>query len=271
MAGNGSRRTLRSFAGRALAFATAAVPALVCCLSAPTAGAEEPGTMEVRLREGVQYLRVLSAPEETTVEQVFGDKLPGGTAWQRASRIVTADRPDPLGCYYDSEARRWRGSLERIEQGRAYWLALPPGAGQHQLSLAPVRIAAGYVPGTSVSGVLVTGRGRALSVQPGPPPSSSASYREVEEPVTHWGATTGVYLQQGSAGGIGGERGYVRVELDSLTAVQGAREVVLPLPGGPLGAGVIAAPAPDLSRPPWGSSASPGEGEKDTLAGPDQP
>lgn len=234
-----------------------------CLLTLFAAGPAQAEDATLDLGPGVFYIRFLSLPDSTTLDTLFADQLPGGVQWHRAARIQTADQPTVEGSFYDSNENRWRGTLKELKVGRGYWIALPDQSPAVHLVVKEARLEAGIAPWSSPQGVLVTVENGTTVIRPASPPRSKATHEIVKQKPRTITASSGVYIQQGSAptpmGNASpqpipqGGNGWVKVQLDTLYG-QGAGEAWVPIAG----QGSITVPPPaDFDTPPWGKGPVP--------------
>ena len=242
-------------------------PLLLIALLLPKLACAEDATLD--LGPGVFYLRFLTLPEQTELDTLLADQLPGGVQWQRSTRILTADQPEVLGAFYDSNENRWRGTLKEMKVGRGYWIVLPDNSPAVHLVIQDARIEGGIAPWSSPQGVLITTENGSTVIRPASPPRSRATYEVKKSTSTRTiTASSGVYIQQppqpgqapSSVGGAqpvgtspGGAATWVKVQLDTLYG-QGASSAYVPVAG----QGTVTVPPPtDFDIAPWGRGAPP--------------
>jgi hypothetical protein len=240
---------------------------LTLLLFAATTRSVEPQATTLTLHPGPAYITFSQLGKSASPDSIFGDQLPGASAWAASSRILTANAEPVLGSYYDTRIKCWQGTLKSLEAGAGYWIVLPPTMAPVTLTVPAVVSSAG-TPQIR-NGVLVTVEQGGSLIRTAEPPKSIAERKVVKEKPTTITASSGVYVQEGSVAvpatpgaPVDLPLAWVKIALDSLYSpppgvhVPGAESAMIPMPLPPGGL-VTVAPPPDFSVPPWGKGPIP--------------
>ncbi len=214
-----------------------------------------PQLMELTVDTSLTPAQLLPAPAE---------ELAGAT-WSRALRLLEVSGNPPRGAFLESGSMSWQGTLEEVQGGRLYWLLPPVGRGYTVVELSMSDLHLGGVPTSALEGGLFIGYqdGEEVVQLNAPPPVSSGGYSVQTERDTTLTASGGVYLQPPGSSfnrlteGGGGQPAqpaampWMKIELDSVYARQGAKEIFVPLPRG---GEVTLPPSPYFHTPPWGNT-----------------
>jgi len=83
------------------------------------------GIWKKQFSAGLHLISFPLLPENTQIDSVIGNQLPGGASAENACQLFTINNGEYISSYFSSTSNRWIGDVDTIHYSTAYWLEIP--------------------------------------------------------------------------------------------------------------------------------------------------